>query len=51
MTENDNDRNEERPVVLYTSPDGNVTARSLLKNEALGVKGSYTSVCVFTVYA
>ena len=51
MTDNDNDRNEGMPVVLYTSPYGNVTVRSLVKNETLWVKGSYTSVCVFTVYA
>ena len=51
MTEKDNDRNEEMPVVLYTSPDGKVTVNALVKNETLWVKGSYTSVCVFTVYA
>ena len=35
MTENGNDRNEEMPVVLYTSPDGKVTVNALVKNETL----------------
>ena len=35
MTEKDNDRNEEMPVVLYTSPDGKVTVNALVKNETL----------------
>lgn len=35
MTENGNGRNEEMPVVLYTSPDGKVTVNALVKNETL----------------
>ena len=35
MTENGNDRNEEMPVVLYTSPDGKVTVNALVKDETL----------------
>ena len=35
MTENGNDRNEEMPVVLYTSPDGKVTVNALVKGETL----------------
>jgi len=35
MIENGNDRNEEMPVVLYTSPDGKVTVNALVKDETL----------------
>ncbi len=35
MIENGNDRNDEMPVVLYTSPDGKVTVNALVKDETL----------------
>ena len=41
MTDNDNDRNEEMPVALYTSPDGKVTVNALVKNETLWVRQGF----------
>ena len=35
MAREDNDMNEEMPVVLYTSPDGKVTVNALVKDETL----------------